>query len=245
MTLRGDNGRQRQSAAEIDIQSVDTWLFDLDNTLYPSRCNLFAQIDKKMGEFIENFFQIDAISAKKRQKDYFHRYGTTLRGLMTEHRMDPAEFLHHVHDIDVSALPPDPDLARAMGALPGRKMVFTNGTVPHAERILKQLRIDHHFDAVFDIVASEYIPKPDMAPYRKLLAEHGVDPARTVMFEDMAKNLRPAATLGMTTVWVVNERDWAQPTDGPDGDHVHIHHTTDNLGRWLCDLLPNNPGLSV
>lgn len=214
------------------LRRAGTWIFDLDNTLYPAHCNLFAQIDQRMGEFICGHFGIALEDAKRQQKGFFNRHGTTLRGLMVEHGIDPAAFLDYVHDIDVSVLPPTPELDTALHRLPGRKMIYTNGTVAHAARVLQRLGISHHFETVFDIVSSDYLPKPQEAPYRKLLAAHGVDPRQAVMVEDMARNLVPAASLGMTTIWIPTTEDWSAPVDGDD----HIHHVAPDLTAFLKEL---------
>lgn len=214
------------------LRRAGTWIFDLDNTLYPARCNLFAQIDQRMGEFICSHFGIALEDAKRQQKGFFNRHGTTLRGLMVEHGIDPAAFLEYVHDIDVSVLPPAPDLDAALQRLPGRKMIYTNGTVAHAARVLQRLGIAHHFETVFDIVSSDYLPKPQEAPYRKLLAAHDVDPRRAVMVEDMARNLVPAAALGMTTIWIPTAESWSAPVGGDE----HIHHVAPDLTAFLREL---------
>ncbi|MBX3455406.1 pyrimidine 5'-nucleotidase [Ferrovibrio sp.] len=212
------------------LRSAETWLFDLDNTLYPAKYDLFAQIDRRMGEFIAQQFDLSYDQAKLRQKSFFHSHGTTLRGLMVEYGLDPADFLNYVHDIDLTPLPALPDLRNALEALPGRKLVFTNGTVAHAERVMRHIGIADCFEAVFDIVASGYLPKPHPQPYGKLLAEHGVVPQSCVMVEDMARNLAPAAALGMSTVWVPTKADWSAPRPGEED---HIHHVAPDLTAFL------------
>lgn len=215
-----------------DPERVETWIFDLDNTLYPARSNLFVQVAGRMTEFIKARFALEHEPARALQRDMFVRYGTTLRGLMTEHGVDPGEFLDYVHDIDVTPVDPSPELDRLLAGLPGRKLVFTNGSTGHAERVMERLGVGHHMDLVFDIVASDYIPKPDPAPYDRLVEVAGLDPRRAVMVEDMAKNLLPASALGMTTVWVRSEHAWA--TDGADAEHVH--HTAEDLVSFLRGL---------
>lgn len=224
--------RQTESPPLV-AASVETWIFDLDNTLYPARCNLFVQVSARMTSFIQDRFGLEPGTAKDLQRDLFRRHGTTLRGLMTEHAVDPEAFLHYVHDIDVSVVDPSPRLDRLLGALPGRKLVFTNGSVPHAERVMRRLGVDHHFESVFDIVASDFVPKPDPRPYARLVELAGFAPAGAVMVEDMAKNLAPAAALGMRTVWLRSDYDWAR--DGADADHVH--HVAEDLVGFLESLL--------
>jgi pyrimidine 5''-nucleotidase len=215
------------------LARAEMWVFDLDNTLYPAQCNLFAQIDERMGQFICDHFGISLDEAKSRQKGFFNRHGTTLRGLMVEHGIDPLGFLEYVHDIDVSVVPEMPELDAALRRLPGRKIIYTNGTVAHARRVLDRIGIGSHFDTVFDIVASEYLPKPQETPYRRMLDLHGIPPQRAVMVEDMARNLKPAATLGMTTIWVPTSESWSRPDND---DHSHIHHVAPDLTAFLASL---------
>ena len=220
---------------------VDTWVFDLDNTLYPASCRLFDQIDIKMGNFVAKLLNVEYAEAKLRQKAMFYKYGTTLRGLITEHGVAPDDFLDAVHDIDHSAVPPNQQLDAALHALPGRKLIFTNGTVAHAEKVLARIGITHHFGDIFDIVHSDFIPKPEMEPYAKFVKQTGIDPKASAMFEDIARNLEAPHALGMTTVLVVSP-------DNRDAEHLnrktggtaqeHIHHVTDDLAGFLEGLAP-------
>jgi putative hydrolase of the HAD superfamily len=220
----------RATAPISPLRDAEAWLFDLDNTLYPAAIDLFGQIDVKTRAYIADFLGLDLDAAYALQKRYFQEYGTSMRGLMDLHGMDPAPFLAHVHDIDVSVLDPAPALGEALAALPGRKLVFTNASVAHAERVLRRLGVDHHFHDVFDIVAAGFRPKPQPEIYRNLIDRHVIEPRRTVMVEDMARNLTPAATLGMTTVWVRTGSDWG--TFGAEA--AHIHHVVDDLATWLA-----------
>lgn len=215
------------------LDHVDTWIFDLDNTLYHARYSLWDQVERRIGRFIEGMFGCDAAEARRRQKELFQAHGTTLRGLMDRHGIDPGAFLDYVHDIDYSAIPAAPTLAAALDALPGRKLIFTNGTVDHADKVCGRLGVGHHIEAVFDIVASDYVPKPRAGPYATLIERHDIAPRRAAMFEDMARNLEPAHALGMTTVWVRTDSAWGR--EGSDGDHVQ--HVTDDLAHWLDDLV--------
>lgn len=215
------------------FDTVDVWIFDLDNTLYPASCNLFAQVDRRIGEFIAARFGLPYDEARRRQKRYFRDHGTTLRGLMVEHDIDPVPFLDYVHAIDTTPVAPSPALDRALAALPGRKLIHTNGSAAHAANVTARLGIAGRFDGVFDIVAAGYVPKPDPAPYRVLLETFAVDPARAVMVEDIARNLAPAHALGMTTVWVRSDADWARPDHGGVGAGTHIDHAVDDLVAWL------------
>ena len=221
------------SAPSSALLEAETWIFDLDNTLYPASCNLFAQVDQHIGEFIARLLKIDGDEAYRIQKQYFRDYGTSLRGLMLHHQVDPHLFLEFVHAIDVSPVQPSPMLDQALGRLPGRKIVFTNGSAKHAENVMARLGVSHRFDAIFDIVAADYFPKPEPFVYDVLVRRHWIDPRRAVMVEDLAKNLLPAHQMGMTTVLVRTEAEWAR--DGIDGSHVH--HVTDDLVTWLDGLV--------
>ncbi len=211
------------------LGEIETWIFDLDNTLYPASCRLFDQIHTKMTQFIADRLDLSPAAALLLQKTYFREHGTTLRGLMTIDRIDPDDFLAYVHEIDLSCVPPDPVLVAALAALPGRKIVHTNGSVRHAERLLQHLGIAGSFCGIVDIAAAGYEPKPALAGYYELLRRHRVTPAAAIMFEDIAKNLVPAAALGMTTAWIRGQADWAAAGSGGD----HIHHVVDDLGGFL------------
>jgi len=209
--------------------ATEAWVFDLDNTLYPAACDLFAQVNERMAGFISNQLGLDPLTARHLQKRYFHEHGTTLRGLMLEHGTDPKAYLAYVHDIDLSPVRADPRLDRALARLPGRKVVFTNGSVRHAENVLARLGVSAHFDAVFDIVAADYIPKPAAETYRRMAAALAIAPDRAVMIDDIPQNLVPAAAMGMTTVWVRTDTEYARI--GAVGEHVH--HIADDLAAWL------------
>lgn len=233
MTVLPPSTRTPDPAA---FSHVRVWIFDLDNTLYPAACDLFTQVSRRMTEFISARFDLPWEEARGMQRHLFQSHGTTLRGLMTEHDVDPVAFLDYVHDIDVSPVDPTPDLALSLSRLPGRKLIYTNGSVAHAHNVLERLGCRDRFEAIFDIVAAGYVPKPDPRPYRDMVARFGVDPGEAVMVEDIARNLAPAAALGMTTVWVASEADWARPDRGGVGAGRHIHHVTDDLVAWLAAL---------
>jgi putative hydrolase of the HAD superfamily len=207
----------------------ESWVFDLDNTLYPAACNLFAQVDVKIGEFVADLLKIDRDEAVRIQKEYFLTYGTSLRGLMLHHKVNPDDFLDFVHQIDVTLVPPCPALDVALAKLPGRKIIFTNGSHKHAENVINRLGISAQFEAIFDIKAADFVPKPDPFTYEMMVRRHWIDPKRAVMVEDLPKNLLPAHKMGMTTVLVRTHEEWAQA--GADGEHVH--HVTDDLVTWL------------
>lgn len=228
-----NDGNSGEVRAIPRLDHVDVWLFDLDNTLYPASCRLFDQIDEKMGAFICDFLGIELAEARALQKRYYHAHGTTMRGLMDNNGLDPEMFLDFVHDIDHSPVAAAPALDASLRALPGRKLIYTNGTVAHAEAVLDRLGIPHHFEDIFDIVASDYIPKPNKAPYEALAAQYALDPARTVFFDDIAKNLEPAAEMGMTTVWVRTDERFGHE----DADKGHVHHAINDLGSWLSAVV--------
>jgi putative hydrolase of the HAD superfamily len=213
------------------LHDPDVWLFDLDNTLYPARCNLFAQIDVRIGRYIADRLKVDLGEARRMQKQYWRDHGTSMRGLMTLHGVDPRHMLAYVHDIDYSPVSAAPALDTALAALPGRKIIFTAGDVPHAERVMERLGVAHHFEAIFDIEAGDYWPKPHQAIYDKLVLKHGVDPKRAAMADDISANLKPAGAMGMRTVWIRTEESVKRA--GADLDH--IHHQTDDLASWLAD----------
>lgn len=216
------------------LGEVADWVFDLDNTLYPARCRLFDQVDRRIGLFIQNRLGLDAVAARLLQKHYFRQHGTTLSGLMTHHAVDPDAFLEFVHDIDLAPVEPSPALDAALGRLTGRKFIFTNGSTAHAARVMDRLGVARHFDGVFDIADAGYVPKPALATYERLISRHAIKPDRAVMIEDLPRNLRPAAELGMTTVLVLTGEEWAEADKAGD----HIHHVTDDLVDWLGAQAP-------
>jgi len=218
---------------------IDTWVFDLDNTLYPHHINLWQQIDARMGEFVSNWLKVPREEARRIQKDYYLRYGTTMRGMMTLHGVRADDFLAYVHEIDHSPLEANPALGEAIAKLPGRKLVLTNGSTDHVNAVLSRLGLVGHFEGVFDIIAAGFEPKPAPQTYRKFLADHTVDPTRAAMFEDLARNLVVPHDFGMTTVLVVPDgtrevirEDWEM--EGRDA--AHVDHVTDNLTEFLAGL---------
>ncbi|MGO8835371.1 MAG: pyrimidine 5'-nucleotidase [Roseiarcus sp.] len=218
---------------------VETWVFDLDNTLYPSDSDLWPNIDKRITLFLMALFGLDGLSARALQKHYYQRHGTTLRGLIDENLAGHEEFLAFVHDIDRSTLRPDPPLAEQIAALPGRKLIFTNGSREHALRTAAQLGMESLFEDVFDIVASNLIPKPAAAAYAAFFDKHRVDPARAAMFEDVAKNLTVPRALGMTTIHVMAKVDQADHREAHDravDDARAIDFATSDLTGFLASV---------
>ena len=215
---------------------IDTWVFDLDNTLYPASCRLFDQIDKKMTGLVSEILKIAPAEARTIQKGLFHKYGTTLRGLMVEHEVDPIYFLRHAHDIDYAPVPANIELDEALHALPGRKLIFTNGTVAHAESVLQRLGVTRHFTDIFDIVDSDYIPKPQRGPYEKFIRHTNIRARTSAMFEDIARNLEAPHELGMTTVLITSDDNHdAHVLNGADKPD-YVHHTTRHLAGFLNGL---------
>ena len=220
---------------------VDTWVFDLDNTLYPHHLNLWQQVDELIRGYIATFLDISLDEAFRKQKDFYKRYGTSMRGMMIEHGMEADGFLDAVHRIDHSSIEPNLALGTALERLPGRKLILTNGTRTHAQAVLDRLAITHHFEDVFDIIAGELDPKPYPVVYSRFLSRHGVDPARAAMFEDLARNLEVPHTLGMATVLVVPERnrEIVRETWELEGhDATHVDHVTDDLVGFLERIVP-------
>ncbi|MGE0408598.1 MAG: pyrimidine 5'-nucleotidase [Amphiplicatus sp.] len=222
-----------------DFRHVDCWVFDLDNTLYPADCHLFREIDSRMTEFICTRLGFDFDEARRLQKEYYRRYGTTMCGLMREHDVAPETFMDFVHDIDLSPVVANHALGAGLAALPGRKFVFTNGSARHAENVMARLGIGAHFDAIFDIKAANFTPKPHREAYERFLAAHDVAPAAAAMFEDIAHNLKAAHALGMTTVLVCSRAAWIadEPADKRPAvageTHDFVHHATDDLAGFL------------
>ena len=216
-----------------ELAHVESWIFDLDNSLYSASTDQFALIDARMGEYIQRLLGCGAEEARQVQKAHFHEHGTTLAGLILSHGVDPYEFLEFVHDIDLARLAADPALVAALDRLPGRKFVFTNADEAYARRVLDRLGLANAFDGLHDIHAMDYIPKPDPRGYAALCARHAIDPARALFAEDMARNLAPAKALGMTTLWIDNGSEQA----GAGADPAFIDYRAADIGEWLNEML--------
>ena len=211
------------------FESIKFWIFDLDNTLYSGKTKVFEQVDKKMSQYISNKLNVTVEEAKKIQKNYFHEYNTTLNGMIKNHKINANEFLEFVHDIDIDFLKKDTKLEEELKKLSGKKIIFTNGSRKHAINVTQKIGIDQHFDDIFDIVDSEFIPKPAMEPYNKLVQKHKIDPKLCVLVEDIARNLKPAYEMGMKTVWIENDEPWAKKFS----DSNFVEYKTDNLAEFL------------
>ena len=222
------------------LSHITDWVFDLDNTLYPRECNLFAQIDSRITQYVMDLTKLDFEAARDLQKSYYREFGTTLNGLMHQHKVDAEHFLNTVHAIDYSSVDPHPDLVETIRALPGRKFILTNGDTGHARSVLTRLGGADIFEHVHDIRAMTFVPKPHRSAYDGFLALHGIDPTTAVMFDDLEKNLVVPHEMGMATVQVVAGADYVHEqveaweldrTTGP-----HVHHITDNLARFLREM---------
>ena len=211
------------------FDSIKYWIFDLDNTLYSGKTKVFEQVDKRMSKYISDKLNISVEEAKKIQKNYFYEYNTTLNGMIKNHKINPDEFLDFVHDINIDFLQKDPALDKEIENLNGKKIIFTNGSRKHAINVTKQLGIDQLFDDIFDIVDAEFIPKPSLEPYKKLVKKHKIDPKLCVLVEDIARNLKPAYEMGMKTVWIENDEPWASKFS----DNEFVNYRTDNLSEFL------------
>lgn len=210
-----------------DFIHVHTWVFDLDNTLYHPSARLFDQIEARMNVWMTRQLSIGLDEAQRLRHQYWAQYGTTLAGLMTEHRIDPTEFLDHVHDIDMDHLTVDPRLVAGIQALPGRKIVYTNADIRYAAKVLRARGLSDLFDAVYGVEEAGLLPKPQPEAFRRIFAADGLDPARAAMFEDDPRNLAAPHQMGMRTV-LVGEN--TAPAD-------HIHHLTDDLAGFLARVI--------
>ncbi len=209
-----------------DFDHVRAWIFDLDNTLYPPEADLFAQIEARMTECVMRALDVDRIEADRLRQDYWGRYGTTLAGLMAEHDLDPVPYMADVHDIMLDHLLVDPLLAARIAALPGRRIVFTNGSAAYADRVLRARGLDHVFHAVYGVEHAGYRPKPERVAFDAVIALDGIAADRAAMFEDMSRNLVAPHEMGMRTILVSPVAETAP----------HIHHHTTDLSDFLSRL---------
>jgi putative hydrolase of the HAD superfamily len=211
------------------LKQIKYWLFDLDNTLYSGDSKVFDQVDKKMTFFISNKLNITLKEAKIIQKNYFHEYNTTLNGMIKNHKIDAQEFLEFVHDVDLEFLKKDTELQNELTRLNGKKFIFTNGSKAHAANVTKRIGIQDLFSGVFDIVDADFVPKPSVEPYKKIIEKYGIDPEYCIFIEDIARNLKPANDLGMKTAWVKNSEPWAAEFS----NESFIDYKIDNLSEFL------------
>lgn len=212
--------------AKDALAHVTTWVFDLDKTLYPPEIRLFDQIERRMTQWVMQELAVDAAEADRLRQHYWHEYGTTLAGLMREHDVDPAPYLTDVHDISFDALTPGPALAEAIRALPGRRIIYTNGSAPYAEKVAAARGLSGLFDAIYGVEHAEFCPKPERRAFEAIIARDGFSPKSSAMFEDEPRNLAEPHRLGMATIHVAPA---ASPAE-------HIHHHTDDLAGFLQKL---------
>jgi putative hydrolase of the HAD superfamily len=239
------NGKGRIAEA---FAGTRLWIFDLDNTLYPAECNLFAQIDQRMSAFIQNLLGLDPAAARKVQKELYYEHGTTMSGLMAKHDVKPEDFMDFVHDIDLAPVSHMPELAEAIARLEGRKFIFTNGSARHAERVAEKLGVLDLFDGIFDIAASGYVPKPKPESFERFFDFCAGANCKAAMFEDLPNNLEAAHGLGIVTVLVRSDY-----CDHPSQYALresaerprYIHFETDNLTRFLNTVVEGSGQQSV
>ena len=221
-----------------ELTKIKYWIFDLDNTLYSGQTKVFSEVDKKMSSFISEKFNVNLIEAKKIQKEYFYEYGTTLSGLMKKKSVDPNEFLEFVHDIDISWLPKDKLLKEELIKIKEKKYIFSNGSHAHIKNVTNQLGINGLFDGAFDITDGDFVPKPHLEPYKKLVEKFRIDPKQSILIEDIAHNLEQAKNLGMKTCWLENDETFAKK----DAHKSYIDYKINNLPSFLqkINVLRNN-----
>ena len=214
------------------LQAIKCWIFDLDNTLYSGKTRVFEQVDKKMSKYISEKLNVNMVEAKEIQKNYFYEYNTTLNGMINNHKIDANEFLEFVHDVNIDFLKKDSLLNEELMKLDGKKIIFTNSSRKHAMNVIRKIGIDQHFDDIFDIVDSEFVPKPDIVSYKKLVEKHKIDPKLCVFIEDIARNLKPAYEMGMKTIWIENDEPWARKFS----DSNFVNYKTNNLPEFLKQI---------
>ena len=230
-----------------DLSHIESWIFDLDNTLYPADVEFFNQIVVKMKHYVAEFLSVEPETALAIQKEYLAEYGTTLSGMMAVHGMDPAPFLKYVHDVDLKYLDPNPVLRGNIAALPGKKFIFTNGSKAHAENVASYLKLFDLFDGHFGVEDTGYIPKPNAHAYDAFLGRFDIDSTKAIFFEDNLRNLEVPKQLGMRTVLVTSNEDWshepeaARPASGA-GDVDFVDYVTADLAGWLAANTQNHAG---
>lgn len=223
---------QKNKNSSLNLNKINSWIFDLDNTLYHPSLKIFEEIDSRMQKFISLRLGIGLKEAWTLQKKYFRKYGATLKGLMKFHQIDPKQFLNYVQKIDLEKIKVNPELKSALAKLNGTKIVYTNSTKNYANRILKRLGLKKSFDGIFDIIDANYIPKPSYRSYKMLLKNFNLIPEESIIFEDLPQNLVPASKLGMRTVWVKNE----ETQNLRNNYALSINFTTKNLTKWIQKL---------
>jgi putative hydrolase of the HAD superfamily len=210
---------------------IDTWIFDLDNTLYSADSGIFQQVHILMGKFVSKHLNIEINEAKELQKKYYKEHGTTLRGMMDNHGVDPDLFLSEVHKLDYSIVRPNEELNKQLEKLEGRKIIYTNANRQHADDVLKKLKLDHMFTEIFDVKTANYIPKPKIEPYKKIIKDFEINPSKAIMFDDIAKNLVPAKNVGFTSVWI--DAGYENFSDDIEKSKKFLDYETKNISNFL------------
>ena len=215
-------------------EKINTWIFDLDNTLYSADSGIFQQVHKLMGEFISKNLKMDMVEAKKLQSKYYKQHGTTLRGLMDNHGVEPDYFLDEVHKLDYSIVGPDEILNKELEKIQGRKIIYTNANKKHVVDVLERINLANFFDEIFDIKMANYIPKPEIKPYEQIIDIFNINPSSSAMFDDIAKNLVPAKKVGFTPVWV--DAGYENFSDDIQASKDYLDYSTRNLSSFLKDI---------
>tara|TARA_B100000242_G_scaffold136590_1_gene97040 strand:+ start:461 stop:1135 length:675 start_codon:yes stop_codon:yes gene_type:complete len=215
-------------------EKINTWIFDLDNTLYSADSGIFQQVHKLMGEFISKNLKMDMIEAKKLQSKYYKQHGTTLRGLMDNHGVEPDYFLDEVHKLDYSIVGPNEILNKELEKIQGRKIIYTNANKKHVVDVLERINLANFFDEIFDIKMANYIPKPEIRPYEQIIDIFNINPSSSAMFDDIAKNLVPAKKVGFTPVWV--DAGYENFSDDIQASKDYLDYSTRNLSSFLKDI---------
>jgi putative hydrolase of the HAD superfamily len=214
------------------LAHIDSWIFDLDLTLYGPEHNIMEQVRDRIALFVEDYFDIDSEAAHKIRHAYWKSYGTTLGGLMAEHGVDLHAYLDFVHDVDFALLKPCDRLRAGIEALPGRKLIFTNADAPYAERVLAARGLEGLFEGLYDIHQMEHVPKPKPESYERFCGHFGIDPKRALFIEDSAHNLEPAKAMGMATVWINHVTDPQSASERPE----YVDHEITDVADWLHSL---------
>ena len=222
-----------------NLKDIRYWIFDLDNTLYPSESNLFSKIDERMKKFIMKNLSLDHEQAYRLQKKYYLDYGTTLNGLMLNHSINPKNFLDYVHNINIDNIEPNFKLNNALKKLKGTKYVYTNGSKNHAIRVLKKLNIFEHFNDIFDIEAANFIPKPKIESLHKLINNYKIEPIKAAFFEDISRNLINPKKIGFKTVLVLNKShsDIKNKLFSlKEVERKYIDYIIKDITKFLCEI---------
>ena len=215
-----------------EFKNIKYLCLDLDGTCYQDLEPIFGQVSKRMTQYISQKLSLNLKEAKELQTNYFHKYNTSLNGLMIHHKIDPMEFLDYVHDINADIIKEDLDLKNQLTKLKVKKFIYTNGSKGHAINILGRLGIKNQFDGIFDIVDANFVPKPQLEPFKKMIKKFNINPKETVFIEDIAKNLEPAKKLGIKTVWLINNEYWGEK----DSDKDFVDLKIKNLSSFLKEI---------